>query len=231
MATINIKVSTDRGVESIVGRAGKASPVADTHELGKLQAAVAYPLSLVHDAATSFGGKKAESALFPLTVWVPRSVDEELGFSDFEAIELGVAQVPDTLAPNRAARKGNRPHTLPDYPETWIVKAIRKPYGDHFAWKEFHEGKETEADVATFILVNKHGSCGRPDEIFLNEACLGWLDDEERGQVLVTDLYEITETMFVAIQNFTFEAGLRFSVSGTSSLHPSKTLRLSIWKG
>ncbi len=230
MATITIKVSSEKGVESIVGRAGKASPVADTNELGKLQAQIAYSLSLVHEAATSFGGKKTKTSLFPLTVWVPRSADTELGYSDFEAISLGLAPAPDTLAPNRAARKGNRPHTLPDYPETWI-EAIRKAYGDHFAWKEFDESKETEADVAIFIFVNKHGSCGRPDEIFLNEACLGWIDDEEKGQVLVTDLYEITETMFVAIQNFTFEAGLRFSVSGTSSLHPSKTLRLSIWKG
>jgi hypothetical protein len=230
MATINVRVSTQRGVESIVGRAGKASPVADTHELGKFQAAVAYPLSLVHEAATSFGGKKAENALFPLTVWVPRSVDEELGFSDFEAIELGVAQVPDTLAPRRAPRKGNRPHTLPEYAETWLVEAIRKAHADHFAWKEFDESKETEADIATFILVNSHGLNGRPDEIFLNDACLGWIEDE-RGQVLVTDLYEMTEQMLSALQNFAFEAGLRFSVSGTSSLHPSKTFRISIWKG
>ncbi len=152
------------------------------------------------------------------------------------------------------------PRSLHDDPAAWIAAAIKKAFPNHSAWssagqshvfikpakaeeispldvryeaeaeKSLQFPADSETDVALHVLVNMHGANGRREDQFLDEHCIGWLDDEKKGTVLATDLYDMDETLLAAVQNFVFEAGLRFSISGTSSHYPSKTFRLSIWK-
>jgi hypothetical protein len=157
---------------------------------------------------------------------IPRYVDEELG-SDYEVMRLDVAE---------------QPRKLDDKPATWLVEALRKSHPDHFAWQSLGDeliwqkgdklfrGGETEAEIASFILINTHGANGKSTERFLDEHCIGWIEDDNLGTVLVSDLYSFDEDALAAVQNFIFEAGLKFKITGTTWHHPSRTVRLNLWK-
>jgi hypothetical protein len=159
-------------------------------------------------------------------VRIPRYVDEELG-ADYEVMRLYVAE---------------QPRKLDDKPATWLVEALRKSHPDHFAWQSLGDeliwqkgdksfrGGETEAEIALFILINTHGANGKSTERFLDEHCVGWVDDESLGTILVSDLYVVDEDVLAAVQNFVYEAGLHFKITGATWHHPSRTVRLSIWK-
>jgi len=75
-----------------------------------------------------------------------------------------------------------------------------------------------------------HGANGKSTERFLDEHCVGWVDDKTLGTVLVSDLYTLDEEVLAAVQNFVFEARLRFKITAVTWYHPSVTMRLSIWK-
>jgi hypothetical protein len=242
MTKIFVEVDSKNGVRKTTSR---VTSVSEANEAGKLSAAIAFPLSLVNDAALESAGLPITNREFGQSIWVPRVVDEELGADDFEQIELGLAEAP---------------RSLNEDPADWIAAAIKKAYPNHSAWssvgqnhvfmksakaaetsplgveypaeaeKSFQVLADSESDVALHILLNTHGANGRHEDQFLDEHCIGWLDDETKGTVLVTDLYTMDETLLAAVQNFVFESGLRFSISGTSSHYPSKTFRLSIWK-
>jgi hypothetical protein len=162
-------------------------------------------------------------------IWVLRASNDPLSGKDrLEQLDLFVADEPYQIYKNDK--------------RSWIAEAIRKAYPHHFAWAsvgdEFvieKDGKvladyETETTVAMFILSNTHGSNGKVEDRFINDACYGWADYDDTGLTFVTDLSTVTETMLSTIQNFVFEAGLHFDLSGVSSLHPSLTTRLRIWK-
>jgi len=242
MAKIFVEVDSKNGVRKTTSR---VTSVSEANEAGKLSAAIAFPLSLVNDAALESAGLPITNREFDQSIWVPRVVDEELGADNFEQIELGLA---------------GAPRSLHEDPAEWITSSIKKAYPNHYAWssvgesyvyvkpakpeevsplgvkyeaeteKSFQVPADSESDGALHILVNTHGANGRTEDQFLDEHCIGWLDDKTKGTVLVTDLYEMDETLLAAVQNFVFESGLRFSISGTSSRYPSKTFRLSIWK-
>ncbi len=172
-------------------------------------------------------GTLAPEAIGELSyIRIPRYVEEELG-ADYEVMRLGLAE---------------QPRGLNDRPAPWLVDTVKKAYPTHFAWASLGDefdwqkdgktfrGGETEAEVALFILTNTHGANGRCEDQFLNESCLGWIDDEKKGTVLVTDLYEMSEAMLAAVQNFVFETGLRFTISGITWHHPSTTVRLQLWR-
>ena len=162
-------------------------------------------------------------------IWVPRASSDPLSGKDgLEKLDLLVADEPYQIYKNDK--------------RSWIAEAVRKAYPDHFAWASVgdeyvieKEGKvladyETETSVAMFILLNTHGSNGKVEDRFINDACCGWIDYDDTGLTFVTDLLTVTETMLSTIQNFVFEAGLHFDITGLSSHHPSLTMRLRIWK-
>jgi len=242
MAKILVEVDSKNGVRKATSR---VTSVSEANDAGKLSAAISFSLSLVNDAALESAGLPANNSEFRQSIWVPRVVDEELGSDNFEQLDLGLAEAPRFLHGD---------------PAGWLVGAIKKAYPTDPAWssvgesyiyvkpaksaetsplgveypaeseKSFQVPADSESDVALHILLNMHGANGRPEDRFLDGHCLGWVGDDRRGTVLVTDLYEMDETLLAAVQNFVFEAGLRFSISGTSSRYPSKTIRLSIWK-
>jgi hypothetical protein len=158
---------------------------------------------------------------------MPRYVEEELGV-DYEVMRLDVAE---------------QPRKLDDNPAPWFIEALRKVHPSHFAWQSLGDelvwqkgdksfrGVETEVETAIFVLLNTYGANGKSTERFLNESCVGWVEDKTLGTLLVSDLYTFDEDVLAAVQNFVFEAGLRFEITGTSWHHPSSTLRLHIWKG
>ena len=162
-------------------------------------------------------------------IWVPRASNDPLSGKDrLERLDLFMADEPYQIY------KSDK--------RSWIAEAVRKTYPDHFAWASVgdeyvieKEGKvladyETETSVAMFILLNTHGSNGKAEDRFINDACFGWEDCDDTGLTFVTDVPTLTEKMLTTAQNFVFEAGLHFDISGVSSLHPSLTMRLSIWK-
>lgn len=240
MAKLLIEVDSKTGVRKATSR---VSSVSEADSAARLSAAIALQLTWLNDAALESAGLPATIRKFGQSIWVPRVVDEDLGADRFEQIELGLAEIPRSLS---------------DEPPLWIVGAMRKAYPDHFAWKSVGDeyvwtkpakeeeenplgvkyGAEaeksyrilgdSEIDVALTILTNMHGATGRVDDWFINESCCGWVEDEKRGTLLVSDLYSMNETRLAAVQNFAFETGLKFSLSGISSHHPSKTFRLSI---
>jgi len=242
MTKILVEVDSKSGVRKTTSR---VTSVSEANEAGKLSAAIAFSLSLVNDAALESAGLPITNREFGQSIWVPRVIDEELGADNFEQLELGLAEAP---------------RSLHDDPADWLVGAIKKAYPTDPAWssvgesyiyvkpaksaetsplgveypaepeKSFQVPADSESDVALHILVNTHGICGRPEDRFLDGQCLGWIENNRKGTVLTTDLYEADETLLAAVQNFVFEAGLRFSINGKSSHYPSKTFRLSIWK-
>src|ERR1051326_2618999 len=242
MAKILIEVDSKTGVRKSTSR---VHSVSEADDAGKLSAALAFPLSLLNDAALESAGLPATNTAFRQSIWIPRTVDTELGADNFEQLELGLAEAP---------------RSLHDDPADWLVEAVKKAYPPDPAWssvgdsyvyvkpakaaeisplgveypaeaeKSFQVPADSESDVALHILVNTHGANGRPEDRFLDGHCLGWIENDRKGTVLITDLYEADETLLAAVQNFVFEAGLRFSINGKSSHYPSKTFRLSIWK-
>jgi hypothetical protein len=162
-------------------------------------------------------------------IWVPRASSDPLSGKDrLERLDLFVADEPYQIFKNDK--------------RSWISESVRKAYPDHFAWASVgdeyiieKEGKvlsdyETETSVAMFIFLNTHGSNGKAEDRFINDASYGWSDYDDTGLTFITDLHTLTETTLATIQNFVFEAGLHFDISGVSSLHPSLTTRLRIWK-
>lgn len=172
---------------------------------------------------------RSECAVETEFIWVPRASNDPLSGKDrLERLDLFMADEPYQIYKHDK--------------RSWIAEAIRKAYPDHFAWASVgdeyvieKEGRvladyETETSVATFILLNTHGSNGKVEDRFISDACYGWADYDDTGLTFVTDLSTVTETMLSTIQNFVFEAGLHFDISSVSSLHPSRTTRLRIWK-
>src|SRR5712671_4573714 len=220
MAKILIEVDSKTGVRKSTSR---VSSVSEADSAGKLSAALAFPLSLLNDAALESAGMPATNTEFKQSIWVPRVVDTELGADNFEQLELGLAEAP---------------RSMHDDPADWIAAAIKKAFPNHSAWssagqshvfikpakaeeispldvryeaeaeKSLQFPADSETDVALHVLVNMHGANGRREDQFLDEHCIGWLDDEKKGIVLATDLYDMDETLLAAVQNFVFEAGL-----------------------
>lgn len=224
MAKILIELDTRTGIRKSTSR---VNSISEANEAGNTSARISFALSCLHDAALEAAGLPGASREFGQNIWVPRIVDPELGADNFEQLELGLAEAP-------------RP--FHERPADWVAAAVKKAYPSHFAWPSVGDeyawekdgktfrGGETETDVALFILTNAHGANGRNEHRFLNESCLGWIDDEKKGTVLVTDMYEMSEATLAAVQTFAYESGLRFSINGTSSSYPSKAFRLSLYK-
>jgi len=242
MAKILVEIDSKRGVRRLTAKVGS---IGEANDAGQLSAAIAFPPSLINDSALESAGLSAMNREFSQSIWIPRVVDAELGADNFEQLELGLAVAPRSLG---------------EEPADWIVAAIKRAYPNHHAWsscgpsyfftkpakagetspldvkyeaeaeKSLQFSADSETDLALHILVNTHGANGRPEDRFLDGHCLGWIEDDRKGTLLVTDLYEADETLISAVQNFVYEANLRFAISGTSSHYPSKTFRLAIWK-
>jgi hypothetical protein len=172
---------------------------------------------------------RSECAVESKFIWVPRVSSDPLSGKDrLDRLELFVADEPYQIY------KSDR--------RSWIAEAVKRAYPGHPVWASVgdeyvieKDGKvladyETETSVAMFIFLNTHGSNGKVEDQFINDACCGWADYDHMGLTFITDLPVLTEKMLAAIQNFVFDAGLHFDITGVSSLHPSLTMRLRIWK-
>jgi hypothetical protein len=228
------------GVRRLVSR---PTTISEANEASLLTARLSFALRMLHQTLN----EETAEPIKEITpqIFVPRHTDEELEITDFEQLPLGVAPAPRSLYDN---------------PAPWLIEAVKKANGDHIMWQSIgHElvlnkkgtdeaenplgvtypatqektlrgGEITELEAALGILVNVYGANGRPSDHWLNESCCGWIEDEQKGITLVSDLYEIDETPVMSVQGFVAEAGLRFTISGTSAHHPSRTMRLKIWK-
>ncbi|HEY6183594.1 MAG TPA: hypothetical protein VIW67_15205 [Terriglobales bacterium] len=139
-------------------------------------------------------------------IFVPRVFDEELG-EEFEQLPLRVAP------PLRPIDFRNLPG--------WLVNGLRKAKPQHPFWKTTDQLDGTEA---AWMILQEY--CGRRG--FLDHE--GLIDDEKRGQVLVSEPYALSHEQLGELMVFVSDADLKVRITGASNYAPSATLRIEIWK-
>jgi len=133
-------------------------------------------------------------------IWVPR--DEEIPV--FEEMNLGVGETVVLIDAN-------------DLP-TWLIDALKKAQPQHFVWANADDLDGGMSEAAWQVL----------QEYGLDHA--GFIEDEWRGLVLVSEPYALTRKQIEKLMCFTTGAELEISFNGISNHAPSRTFRIEIWK-
>jgi hypothetical protein len=183
--------------------------VAEANDAAKLSAAISFPLSLVDEQAKQVANPNAAGKNIPQQVWVPR--DEELGV--FEQLPLYVAEEPRSLFTN---------------PPNWIIDAVRdaNPMSHWWTGAENLPGGQMEAALS--ILENEYVNPLDCEKNFLSNE--GWIESQDRGAVLVSEVQSLGSMQLTTIDDFCLSAGLDYRITGISNIHPSRTLRIEIWR-
>jgi hypothetical protein len=197
----NVEVS-EKGVGRIHAQ---VNSIAEANQAAKLSAAISFPLSLVDEQAKQTADPKATSRVIPQQIWTPR--DEELGV--FEQMQLGVAEPVEPIDVNN----------LP----TWLIDVLKRAQPRHPFWENTEDLPGGINEAAWMILQEYCGGRG-----FLDHE--GFIEDEHRGHVLVSEPYGLTHDQLGTLLEFVSDAGLKVHMNGISNHAPSRTMRIEIWK-
>jgi len=197
----NIELS-ENGVERI---RAEVTGVKEANKAGQMSAATGLTLSFLDEQIKQLADPSATGRSIPQQIWVPR--DEELGV--FEQIQLGVAE----------------PVTPIDFRKlpTWLIDALKRGNPRHYVWESADELSGGISEAAYSILQEYSGSKG-----FLDHE--GFIDDERRGVVLVSEPHALTQEQLGSLMEFVSDADLKVHINGISHHAPSRTLRIEIWK-
>jgi hypothetical protein len=175
--------------------------VAEANEASLLTARLAFPLRLVHE--TLVEGVTDPIVEPKVQIFVPR--EEDCGLVGFQQLPLGVAKPVASID----FRK------LPQ----WLIDAMKRAHPRE-SWttaaEDYRVGGESE--LAWMRLTNSYR--------FLDHE--GFIEDE-RGIVLVSEPYGLTQEKLDSLNLFLTDTGLKVNICGTSNYFPSRTIRIEIW--